>query len=235
LSGFNAYWGNNTLLFPTVIQNAVKNFDEFAKSKLVSYIDLEKNKIQEIVSVPEDFFNHHLAKPSDLSGFFIFHEDSIVFTFRKSHNIYVYDIESEQTTENFHKAKEIRFPTPTEQHGKPQQAYVEALTGLHYAFLYDKFNGLYYRISGYFDGIPEDISHMNVETLRKINRQAIQEGKARTMITVFDQDFNIIAKNTFQNLSRTHFFVKENGLFVKEKIEDESELRFVHLVLKEKD
>ncbi len=212
---FNCYLNNGFVYFPSLTQDAYVNFKNFINTKLITKIDLKTGKKEQIVKVPDDFYQYQSMTVYDMSPEFVFPDyNSIVFIARKSPFIYKYIISTGKIEKYKHANEHIQYSADDIKLGHRNTGYMFE-KGYYHSIIFDKENRKYYRLSEFNDNPERD------------NPGGVYN---KTRIDVFDESFNFLSHRDFDNLNPDYCFVNNDGLYVLlKKQEKENILIFYHI------
>jgi len=206
---------NSIVYYPTIpLINLRNDFKKFGEYKLISKVNLKTGKNEQIVNVPDDFYDYHSNTIFEISPEFVFPNDStIVFIMRKSPDLYVYDTKTKKTKSYHFPDEKINY---TEEDIRLAMNNIDYMwsKGFYRNLYYDNANKIYYRIS-----------------VHPISHNADGSANIPVRVTAFDKEFNLLVKEDFKGLLPTFSFVNKNGLYIVEKGSPENSMRFRHIVL----
>lgn len=195
---------NNNLYFSPRI-NSIKREDFYNKNIFYSY-NINNNRYNDLIKfyfpgeyIKSNFFSHEYSS--------CFNENEIIISPINSHDIWIYNIDNnkyrkvEAKSDNFRKFKNYSEKQKTMQ----ENLYDYCAFSLYTNIIYDKYRKVYYRV--FLPGTDIDLNDKNLSFER--------ENPKKIAILIFDDKFNKIGENLFDNYSfLANFFVAPDGLYV---------------------
>lgn len=205
--------------------------ENYELARLYTIYNLETDTAKHIIKYPKEFRDNAWS-PNDRGLATIYNKGNIIFSFSKSHYLYVYDTNGELQEQANVKVKGIGDAKPLKKGDNDAISNMlrTEITGKYSSLIYDKWRNVYYRIGNYYDAPSiEPKSFKELSGMRH---------KLTYVIATLNEDFQVIGADYFNyfdtNINNGSYFVNKDGLYMNlNNTEDENTLSYVRLVLKQ--